>query len=146
MDFAEQQACLLTRSDLEVQTATTVIALDRLKREIAGLYLEHGPALLRYARAVIALLHVVWACLHGALRQLPFPDLMAVYFRYLPLPSRHTASYCVISREWLPIAWLIWYPAEAAYAIGPAYLAEAVAVATRVDQRYPAACSSNSSA
>jgi hypothetical protein len=56
------------------------------------------------------------------------------------------AAYGVIPREWLPITWLIWYPAAAAYAIGPAYLAEAVAVATHVDQRYPAACSSNSSA
>ena len=28
------------------------MALDRLRREIAGLYEEHGPALLRYARAV----------------------------------------------------------------------------------------------
>jgi RNA polymerase sigma-70 factor, ECF subfamily len=52
MDFAEQQARLLTGSDLEVQEASTGIALDRLKREIAGLYEEYGPALLRYARAV----------------------------------------------------------------------------------------------
>ena len=30
----------------------TGVALDRLKREISRLYEEHGPALLRYARAV----------------------------------------------------------------------------------------------
>jgi hypothetical protein len=56
------------------------------------------------------------------------------------------AAYSLVPTAWLPITWMIWYPAAAAYAIGPAFLSEAVAVANGDDQRYPAACSSNSSA
>lgn len=54
MDFAGRHTRLVTGSDRVAQTASTEtgIPLERLKREIAGLYEEHGPALLRYARAV----------------------------------------------------------------------------------------------
>ena len=56
-------------------------------------------------------------------------------------------AYGYIPGPLLPIAWLVWYPASAAFALGPAFLSEAVALATQSDrQRYPAACNSKSSA
>ena len=57
------------------------------------------------------------------------------------------SAYGLIPKPLLPIGWLIWYPAAAAFALAPAFLSEAVHLATRSEhQRYPAACSSKSSA
>jgi hypothetical protein len=57
------------------------------------------------------------------------------------------SAYGYIPEPLLPIGWLIWYPAAAAFALGPAFLSEAVFLATQSErQRYPAACSSKSSA
>jgi hypothetical protein len=56
-------------------------------------------------------------------------------------------AYNAVPVEFFPATWLIWYPAAAAWALGPAFLSEAVVLANEsACQRYPAACNSNSSA
>jgi hypothetical protein len=44
------------------------------------------------------------------------------------MPVWPAAAYSVVPEPWLPITWLIWYLAAAAYAMGPAFLSEAVSV------------------
>jgi hypothetical protein len=57
------------------------------------------------------------------------------------------SAYGYVPQAWMPATWLVWYPAAAAFALGPAYLSEAVFLAMQSEaQRYPAACKSKSSA
>jgi hypothetical protein len=39
-------------------------------------------------------------------------------------------AYGYVPTQLAPVTWLIWYPAAAAYALGPAFLSEAVSIAT----------------